>query len=76
MGKTFRKTKIPPGEFNVTISKNSLIYNQTVTSMRNLTTTWPIPKYQPTVKLLFQYLIGLDLVAAFFPLLYKSPISD
>ena len=76
MGKTFRKTKTPPGEFNVTISKNSLIYNQVVTSMRNLITTWPIPKYQPTIKHLFQYPIGLDLVVAFFPLLYKSPVSD
>ena len=44
MGKTFRKAKIPPGEFKVTTPKNPLINNQVVTSMRNLTTTLAYPK--------------------------------
>ena len=47
MGKTFRKTKIPPGEFKVTTPKNPLIN----TSMRNLTTTLAysnIPTYSWT----------------------------
>ena len=43
MGKTFRKTKIPPSEFKVTTPKNPLINNQAVTSMRNLTTTLVYP---------------------------------
>ena len=43
MGKTFRKTKIPPSEFKVTTPKNPLINNQAVTSMRNLTTTLTYP---------------------------------
>ena len=51
MGKTFRKAKTSPGEFKVTISKNPLINNQAVTSMRNLTTTLvysKIPTYSWT----------------------------
>ena len=44
MGKTSRKAKTPPGEFKVTIPKNPLINNQTVTSMRNQTTTLAYPK--------------------------------
>ena len=43
MGKTSRKAIIPPGEFNVTTSKNPLINNQVVTSMRNLTITLAYP---------------------------------
>ena len=43
-GKTFRKAKTPPGEFKVTTLKNSLINNQAVTSIRNLTTTLTYPK--------------------------------
>ena len=43
-GKTFRKAKTPPGEFKVTTLKNSLINNQVVTNMRNLTTTLTYPK--------------------------------
>ena len=39
MGKTSRKGKTPPGEFNVTTPKNPLINNQAVTSIMNLTTT-------------------------------------
>ena len=39
MGKTSRKAKALPGEFKVTTPKNSLINNQAVTSMSNLTTT-------------------------------------
>ena len=47
MGKTFHKAKSPLSEFKVTTSKNSLINNQAVTSMRNLTTTlaYPEPTY-------------------------------
>ena len=51
MGKTFRKTKIPLREFKVTILKNPLINNQTVISMKNLTTTLAyhkIPTYSWT----------------------------
>ena len=44
MRKTSRKTKTPPGEFNAITPKNILINNQTVTSMRNLTTTLAYPK--------------------------------
>ena len=43
-GKTFRKTKTPPGEFQVTTPKNLLINNQAVISIRNLTTTLVYPK--------------------------------
>ena len=44
MGKTSHKAKIPPGYFKVTTSKNSLINNQAITSIRNLTTTLAYPK--------------------------------
>ena len=44
MDKTSRKAKTPPGEFKVTTPKNPLINNQTVTSMRNQTTTLAYPK--------------------------------
>ena len=44
MGKASRKAKTPPGEFKVTISKNPLINNQAVTSIRNLTTPLAYPK--------------------------------
>ena len=63
MGKNSHKAKTPPGEFKVTTPKNLLINNQTVTSIGILPLPWPISKYQPTVKLLLQYPIGLDLVA-------------
>ena len=76
MGKTFRKAKIPPGEFKVTTLKNSLINNQAVTKMRNLTTTLAYPKIQCTVEPSLQYPIGRDLVVAFFPLTPKSPTCD
>ena len=59
MGKTFRKAKISPREFKVTILKNPLINNQAIISMKNL--PWPILKYQPTVEVSLQYPIGLDL---------------
>ena len=65
MGKT-TKAKIPTGDFKVTTLKNLLINNQAITSKRNLTNyPWPILKYQPTIKPLPQYPIGLDLVVAF-----------
>ena len=64
-------------DFKVTTPKNPLINNQVVTSIRNLTNyPWPIPKYQPTVESLLQYLIGLDLVVVFFPLMHKLSICD
>ena len=44
MGKTFRKAKSPLGDFKVTTPKNPLINNQTVISIRNLTTTLTYPK--------------------------------
>ena len=44
MGKTFCKAKTPVGKFKVTTSKNPIINNQVVTSMRNLTTTLAYPK--------------------------------
>ena len=37
---------------------------------------WSIPKYQPKIEHLLQYPIGLNLVIAFFPLMYKPPIYD
>ena len=43
MEKTSRKAKAPPVEFKVTTSKNLLINNQAITSMRNLTTTLAYP---------------------------------
>ena len=76
MGKTFCKAKTPLGEFKVTTPKNPLINNQAVTSIRNLTLAWPIPKHQSTVEPSLQYPIGLDIVVAFFPLLHKSTIYD
>ena len=42
--KTFCKTKTPPDEFKVTTSKNSLINNQAITSIRNFTTILTYPK--------------------------------
>ena len=42
--KTFCKAKTPPDEFKVTTSKNSLINNQAITSIRNLTTILTYPK--------------------------------
>ena len=69
--------KILPGDFKVTTSKNPLINNKTVTIIRNFTNyPWLIPKYQPTIELLLQYPIGLDLVVAFFPLMHKPSICD
>ena len=65
MGKT-TETKTPPSDFKVTTPKNPLINNQAVISIRNLTNyPWPTLKYQPTIKPLPQYPIGLDLVVAF-----------
>ena len=46
--------KIPPNEFKVTTPENPLLSKQAVTSKRN-----PNTLYQPTVKPLPQYLIGL-----------------
>ena len=54
MGKP-RKEKTPRGDFKVITPKNSLINNQAVTSIRNLTN---YPGLYP---------IGFDLVVAFFP---------
>ena len=52
--------KTPLGEFKVTISKNPLL---SITSgykyEESYQILWPIPKYQPTVKPLPQYPIGL-----------------
>ena len=61
MGKTF-KTKIPPDDFQVTTPKNLLL---SITSNYKYKefyqTLWPISKYQPTIKPLPQYPIGLVL---------------
>ena len=54
--------KTPSGEFKVTTPKNPLLL---ITSgykyKESYQTLWPIPKYQPAVKSLFQYPIGLVL---------------
>ena len=42
--KTTCKAKTPPGDFKVIIPKNSLISNQVVTNIKNLTTTIAYPK--------------------------------
>ena len=42
--KTSYKEKILSGDFKITTPKNSLINNQTVTSVRNLSTTLAYPK--------------------------------
>ena len=52
IGKTSHKEKTIPDEFKVTTSKNPLINNQTITSMRNLTTTLAYPKI-PTYNWIF-----------------------
>ena len=52
MGKTSYEAKTPLDEFEITISKNSQINNQTVTSIRNLTTTLTYPKI-PTYNWIF-----------------------
>ena len=44
MGKTFCKAKTPQGEFKVNITRNLLINNRAVTSMRNLITSLAYPK--------------------------------
>ena len=44
MRKTSRKAKTLSDEFKVTTSKNPLINNQVVTSMKNLTTILSYPK--------------------------------
>ena len=44
MGKTTCKTKTTQGDFKVTTSKNPLINNQAVKSIRNFTTTLAYPK--------------------------------
>ena len=50
--KTFCKAKTPTDEFKVTTSKNSLINNQAITSIRNLTTILIYPKI-PTYSWIF-----------------------
>ena len=52
IGKTSHKEKTIPDEFKVTTSNNPLINNQTITSMRNLTTTLAYPKI-PTYNWIF-----------------------
>ena len=44
MGKTFRKAKTPQGEFKVTTTRNLLINNRAVTSMRNFIISLAYPK--------------------------------
>ena len=76
MGKT-TKAKTRLNDFKVTTLKNPLINNQAITSKMNLTNyPCPIPNYQPTVKSSLQYLIGLDLVVAFFPFNARIPIRN
>ena len=54
--------KTSPSDFKVTTPKNPLL---SITSSykykESYQTFWPIPKYQPTVEPLPQYLIGLVL---------------
>ena len=60
-GENYRD-KTPPGDFKVTTPKNPLL---SITNgykyKESDQTLWPIPKYQPTVEPLPQYLIGLVL---------------
>ena len=54
--------KTPPGEFKVTTLKNPLL---SITSgykyKESYQTLWHIPKYQPIIEPLPQYLVGLAL---------------
>jgi len=76
MGKTLQG-QIPLGDFKINTSKNPLINNQAVISIRKLTNyPWPILKYQPTIEHSVQYPIGFNFVVAFFPLMQKPPICD
>ena len=56
------QSKISPGDFKVTIPKSVLL---SITSSykyeESYQTLWSISKYQPTVELLPQYLIGFIL---------------
>ena len=71
------KAKTPPGDFKVTIPKNPLVNNQTITSKMNLTNyPWSIPNYQPTVKFSLQYPIRLDFVMALFSFNARNPVRD
>ena len=57
MGKTSHKVKTSLDEFKVTISKNLLINNQAVTSMRNLITILAYPKI-PTYSWTFALILN------------------
>ena len=54
--------KTPLGEFKVITPENSpLSITSSYKYKESYQTLWPIPKYQPTVELLYQYPIGLVL---------------
>ena len=54
--------KTPLDNFKVTIPKNQLLSITSGYKYKEFyQTLWPIPKYQPTVEPLSQYLIGLIL---------------
>ena len=54
--------KTPQGEFKVTTPENLLLLiTSSYKYKESYQTLWPIPKYQPTVKPLSQYPIGLVL---------------
>ena len=58
MGKT-TKAKAPLGYFKVTTLKNPLLsITNSYKYKESYQTIWPIPKYQPTIKLFPQYPIG------------------
>ena len=63
--KPLARQKTPSGEFKVTTPKNSLINNQALQVEPGLS------QNKPTVESLLQYPFGLNLVAAFFPLLHN-----
>ena len=61
MRKTSHKAKTPPCDFKVTTSKNLLINNQAVISIRNLTTTVAYPK-NTNLQLNFYFNTQLNLI--------------
>ena len=76
MGNT-SQGKTPPVDFKITTPKNPLIKNQAITKYKkSYQLPWSIPKYQPTAESSLQYPIWLDLVVAFFPVMYKPSTYD
>ena len=67
------KAKTPLGDFTVTTPKNTkLLITSDYKYKESYQTLWPIPKYQPTVEPLPQYLIWLVLSQQSFHSMHKS----